>query len=1066
MINNKILYILVCFISAIAVSEAGIRERHEGKEPLLSKIHQGEETVALIGGGLASRMIHYHEFETEAYLRNAGKKLIIRNMADEGNTPGFRPNANRNSPWAFPGAEKFYEGSELAAKSSAVGFFPNPDKWLEMVEADHVLAFFGFNAAYERGLEGIDTYKSELIAFVDHTLAQKYNGKTAPNLVLVSPTAIQDLSAKYSTPNGIKENEILGAYTQVIKEVAQAKGIKFIDLFSPTKELFASTKEEYTVDGALLLSNGYQFIAPILADAIFGKSKVDESKRAAVKAAVQEKNYYWVNDYKVPNGVHVYGRRYEPFGPDNYPYEIQKTREMTMIRDSAIWAALKGQTVDLTAADAKTLELPPVETNYTPNSEGRNGPDTTSKKMGQMGYLSGEEVEQTLVTPEGYKVELFASEEMFPELANPVQMSFDSKGRLWVAVMPNYPHHRVGDPKPQDKLLIFEDTDGDNKADKQTIFADDLHLPIGFEITPEGVYVSQGMNLVLLKDIDGDDKYDVKEVLLSGFDDHDTHHNIGAFTADPSGAIILCEGVFLHSDIETVYGPVRGTNGGFYRYAPQTRKLERYAQFNIPNPWGVAVDEWGQEIFLFSSNTSVGWMAPGTVLPRYGVNLKPGDLLADNKVRPTSGLEFLYSRHFPDEVQGDFILNNNIGYLGAKQHYLVDKGAGFEAKFRQDLFKTTYGNFRPVDLEVAPDGSLYFIDWSNILIGHMQHNARDPLRDKEHGRVYRITYPSRDLVKPATVAGASIENLLDNLKLPESRSRYRTRAELRGRDAAEVLPAITKWVASLDKSSERYEHHVLEALWVSWGLNATDKNLLEQLLQSSDFRVVSAAVQVLRYSTHLIDNHIELLTTASGHQHPRVQLMAAAAASRLTDKAQALNILDGMKSSDKLVDTTIKYGKAHIGNATAQFKKEVVKVPKFVKDKKLYLHGREIYNEGENCMQCHAPDGKGLAAAGFPPLAGSEWVTGNKTRLIKIILNGLIGEIEVNGKKYNGAMPGFASSLNDHDIAAVTYYIRNEWGHKDPTPVTKQEVTKVREMLKGNPQLMIADELLKQYPNK
>lgn len=159
----------------------------------------------------------------------------------------------------------------------------------------------------------------------------------------------------------------------------------------------------------------------------------------------------------------------------------------------------------------------------------------------------------------GYKVELFASEVEFPDLANPVQISFDNKGRLWVGVMPSYPHYKPGDSKPNDKLLIFEDTDNDGKADKQTVFADGLHLTIGFEFAPEGVYVSQGTNLVLLKDTDGDDKADTKDIILSGFDDHDTHHAISAFTADPSGAIYMGEGVFLHTNVETAYGNVRGT---------------------------------------------------------------------------------------------------------------------------------------------------------------------------------------------------------------------------------------------------------------------------------------------------------------------------------------------------------------------------------------------------------------------------------------------------------------------------------------------------------------------------
>ena len=156
-------------------------------------------------------------------------------------------------------------------------------------------------------------------------------------------------------------------------------------------------------------------------------------------------------------------------------------------------------------------------------------------------------------------------------------------------------------------------------------------------------------------------------------------------------------------------------------------------------------------------------------------------------------------------------------------------------------------------MEFAPDGSLYLVDWHNVLIGHMQHNARDPLRDHVHGRIYRITYPSRPLVEPAKVAGATIAELLDNLKLPEYRTRYRSRRELRGRDTSEVMSAIQDWVGQLDPNDERYEHHMLEALWVSWGLNQIDEELLRKLLKAKDFRARAAAVRVLRYAGHQVD---------------------------------------------------------------------------------------------------------------------------------------------------------------------------------------------------------------------
>jgi hypothetical protein len=182
-------------------------------------------------------------------------------------------------------------------------------------------------------------------------------------------------------------------------------------------------------------------------------------------------------------------------------------------------------------------------------------------------------------------------------------------------------------------------------------------------------------------------------------------------------------------------------------------------------------------------------MMPGSIRPRYGVaSPNSRNLVEDaHRVRPTSGLEFVSSRHFPDQVQGDFLINNTIGFLGTKQHTLTDEGTGYASRHRQDLVVGTDPNFRPVDMEFAPDGSLYLVDWHNVLIGHMQHNARDPLRDHAHGRIYRITYPERPLLEPARVHDASIEELFENLKLHESRTRERTRLELRGREAGQVL---------------------------------------------------------------------------------------------------------------------------------------------------------------------------------------------------------------------------------------------------------------------------------------
>jgi mono/diheme cytochrome c family protein len=630
--------------------------------------------------------------------------------------------------------------------------------------------------------------------------------------------------------------------------------------------------------------------------------------------------------------------------------------------------------------------------------------------------------------------------------------------------MPSYPHYRIGDPKPTDKLIILEDTDKDGKADKQTTFAGDLHIPMGFEITSEGVYVAQSGHLVLLKDTDGDDQYDVREVVLSGFDDHDTHHAIGAFCADPSGAILLSEGIFLHSNIETAYGPVRGTNGGFFRYSPQRKKLIRYAQLHIPNPWGTAYDRFGQDFFLHTSGPSASWLLPGTVKSSYGTSMYAPGILTGHKVRPTSGLEFVSSRHFPDEVQGDLLICNNIGFLGAKQHQMIEDGAGFKAKHRQDLFRSADTNFRPVDLEFAPDGSLYVADWHNALIGHAQHNQRDPNRDHVHGRIYRITYPDRPLVKPAKVHGASIAELLENLKLPEDRTRYRTRRELRGRNADEVLPELKKWAAN-----QTNDHHKLEALWVSWGLNRVDTELLRTLLKSPDHRIRSAAVRVLRFNTEHLDDHALLLMEAANDEHGRVRLEAITAASWLPQEV-GLPILENAekKPLGSLMKGSLRYAKAKLQNKTLHDEPFFLLKTKLKgDDKRIFGQGAEIYNREGHCATCHQQDGKGLPHAGFPPLDKSKWVTGSTERLIKLTLHGLHGPITVKGKEYPGHVPmtAFKDVLNDAEIAAVLTFIRNTFDNKAPI-VSAEEVAAVREATKDKEGFYIPEELLKQHPHK
>ena len=162
-----------------------------------------------------------------------------------------------------------------------------------------------------------------------------------------------------------------------------------------------------------------------LVNGIYGAGKqASKAKPEVLRAAVQEKMWMWFNDYRMLNGVHVHGQRYKPYGDVNYPEEIEKIRQMTALRDAKIWEVAQGKGSDLAVDDSKTRALTPVVTNF----------------KREIKYLDEKEALEKFTVAPGYAIGLFASEKEFPDLRKPVQMSFDNKGRLWVAVLHSYPH--------------------------------------------------------------------------------------------------------------------------------------------------------------------------------------------------------------------------------------------------------------------------------------------------------------------------------------------------------------------------------------------------------------------------------------------------------------------------------------------------------------------------------------------------------------------------------------------------------------------------------------------------
>jgi putative heme-binding domain-containing protein len=385
--------------------------------------------------------------------------------------------------------------------------------------------------------------------------------------------------------------------------------------------------------------------------------------------------------------------------------------------------------------------------------------------------------------------------------------------------------------------------------------------------------------------------------------------------------------------------------------------------------------------------------------------------------------EILSSEHFPDDLQQDFLICNTIGFLGVKQ-YDLDRDGDDEGQRKfgevwgepvQPLLESEDRNFRPTDAIVGADGALYVADWHNMIIGHMQHNIRDPNRDHTHGRIFRLTATGRPLQKPVAIAGQPIEALLENLEHPVDGVRHRTRVELSGRPTEDVIAATKAWMKDFDPDDETEAHHLLEALWLHQQHGVRDEPLLKKLLASKVPHAAMAAATV-KHFWHDVDQ-------------------------------------DGA------------------GGFVAQPERELVTFdpPAHLEgaDRKAYEKGAEIYQREAHCMTCHQAHGKGMGVI-YPTLVGSPWVLGSEERLAKSVLHGLWGPMTVNGQTYDPArgvppMTAFRAILDDEETAAVLTFVRNTWGNQ-AAPVNAELVAKVRAATASRSTFWNPDELLAAHP--
>ncbi len=567
---------------------------------------------------------------------------------------------------------------------------------------------------------------------------------------------------------------------------------------------------------------------------------------------------------------------------------------MTANRDRRINAIANGG--DLEVKDDNI----PAELSVKPNKEG-------PLEGGAWPYLGGEEAIGQMHIHPNMKVNLFASEEMFPRLINPVQMAVDTDSRVWVACWESYPHWNPTQ-KRKDCLMILPDEDGDGVADEAKIFADELNSVTGFEFWGGGVLVAAPPEIWFLKDTDGDDKADVKIRMLQGISSADTHHSANALLVGPDGWLYYSRGIFNVANFETPTKTFRSGKSGVHRFNPRTFEFEFHFPIG-PNPHGDVIDRWGYQFANDGTGGTGSYINIGK-----GIGNKEW---FKKRVRPVPANGILSSSHFPEENDGSFLISNAIGFLGVLQHRVSYNGADIRATEIEPIVYSDDPNFRPSDMEVGGDGALYIADWHNALIGHMQHNMRDPNRDHTHGRVYRVTYEGRPLLTPPKMKGKPINEVCQNFFAWENGTRYRARLELSGRETADVVKQVGDFAKTLnpanDDKSKDEAQALLECLWVFEEHRVPNLDLLKRVFQAKDARVRAAAIRTLGHWSGRVSDWEPILLEAAHDDSALVRAEAVKSAVDLGGLASAEAIfVANAQPLDPEMETVLKYAKSQL----------------------------------------------------------------------------------------------------------------------------------------------------------
>ncbi len=540
-------------------------------------------------------------------------------------------------------------------------------------------------------------------------------------------------------------------------------------------------------------------------------------------------------------------------------YDVVRTRGEALTRESILAAVSAERRAEwekfLKQREPEVREKNPFVANYEKRPEAL----TFQKPFSVKGAM-----ERTQV-PADCRLEVFASE---PDIGKPIAFAWDERGRLWVAETFDYPHGVVEGGEGHDDIKICEDTDGDGRADKFTVFADKLNIPTGLVFARGGVIVSQPPRFVFLKDTNGDDMADVREVVIDAWGVRDTHAQASNLHYGYDNWLYGCVG---YSGFERmVNGKKQQFAMGTYRFKPDGSAVEFLHQFTN-NAWAHSANEAGDQFGGTANGAPIFFGGiPKSVVPD-GVNVmtakKINTVDLAHAITPNfrqvdvfggytaaAGSAFIYSANLPARFQGKAMVCEPTMKLVSLMDVRPD-GAGYTALDAMNIFASSDEWTSPVYAEVGPDGAVWIADWQNFII---QHNPtpsverggfaaktgvggahENALRDHSRGRIYRVVWKDAKPVKKS-LASAKTDALVAALNDDVQYWRLLAQKTLVERSMTAATSVLRKLVTANDGAVG-----AMHALWALKGLGTLDEATLHAALLAKDARLRRNAVRAL-----------------------------------------------------------------------------------------------------------------------------------------------------------------------------------------------------------------------------